>query len=109
MRYLVETFREFRDLASINQGPDGWRQYGSNPEEPIIMDIDVFVDGYLEWIEELLFEMEDAGEISKEERFTTILKARRFLFDTDDSVEIVRWLIRKHGKDKAHQLIARFS
>jgi hypothetical protein len=31
MKYLVETFREFLDLAKINQGPDGWRIYGSNP------------------------------------------------------------------------------
>ena len=28
---LVENFREFMDLASINQGPDGWSIYGSNP------------------------------------------------------------------------------
>ncbi len=28
---LVENFREFLDLAKINQGPDGWSIYGSNP------------------------------------------------------------------------------
>lgn len=28
---LVENFREFLDLAKINQGPDGWTIYGSNP------------------------------------------------------------------------------
>lgn len=28
---LVENFREFLDLASINQGPNGWSIYGSNP------------------------------------------------------------------------------
>ena len=31
MKRIVENFREFMDLASINQGPDGWRIYGSNP------------------------------------------------------------------------------
>lgn len=31
---LVENFREFMDLASINQGPDGWSIYGSNPTTP---------------------------------------------------------------------------
>jgi hypothetical protein len=30
---LVENFREFMDLASINQGPDGWTIYGSNPRK----------------------------------------------------------------------------
>jgi len=29
---LVENFREFMDLASINQGPDGWSIYGANPK-----------------------------------------------------------------------------
>jgi ribosomal protein S6--L-glutamate ligase len=29
---LVENFREFLDLAKINQGPDGWTIYGSNPK-----------------------------------------------------------------------------
>lgn len=33
MKYLVESFREFLDLAKINQGPDGWRIYGSNPKK----------------------------------------------------------------------------
>ena len=28
---LVENFKEFLDLASINQGPNGWTMYGSNP------------------------------------------------------------------------------
>jgi hypothetical protein len=36
MKYLVETFREFKDLASINQGPDGWRTYGANPNRKTI-------------------------------------------------------------------------
>lgn len=31
MKRIVENFREFIDLAKINQGPDGWRIYGSNP------------------------------------------------------------------------------
>ena len=30
---LVENFREFLDLAKINQGPDGWTIYGSNPKK----------------------------------------------------------------------------
>lgn len=29
---LVENFKEFLDLASINQGPNGWSAYGSNPK-----------------------------------------------------------------------------
>jgi len=29
---IVESFREFLDLAKINQGPDGWTIYGSNPK-----------------------------------------------------------------------------
>lgn len=29
---LVENFKEFLDLASINQGPNGWSIYGSNPK-----------------------------------------------------------------------------
>ena len=31
MKRIVENFREFMDLAKINQGPDGWKIYGSNP------------------------------------------------------------------------------
>jgi hypothetical protein len=30
---LVESFREFLDLAKINQGPDGWTIYGANPKK----------------------------------------------------------------------------
>jgi hypothetical protein len=30
---VVENFKEFIDLASINQGPRGWTIYGSNPED----------------------------------------------------------------------------
>ena len=30
---IVENFREFLDLAKINQGPDGWAIYGSNPKK----------------------------------------------------------------------------
>lgn len=33
MKRLVENFREFIDLAKINQGPDGWSIYGSNPND----------------------------------------------------------------------------
>lgn len=33
MKRLVENFREFMDLASINQGPDGWSIYGANPSK----------------------------------------------------------------------------
>jgi hypothetical protein len=33
MKRIVENFREFLDLASINQGPNGWSIYGSNPSE----------------------------------------------------------------------------
>ncbi len=29
---IVENFKEFLDLARINQGPDGWSIYGSNPK-----------------------------------------------------------------------------
>lgn len=32
MKRIVENFREFMDLAKINQGPDGWSIYGSNPK-----------------------------------------------------------------------------
>ena len=30
---LVENFKEFLDLARINQGPDGWTIYGVNPKK----------------------------------------------------------------------------
>ena len=30
---VVENFQEFLDLAKINQGPDGWSIYGSNPKK----------------------------------------------------------------------------
>ena len=32
---VVENFREFLDLASINQGPEGWSiyRYGANPRK----------------------------------------------------------------------------
>ncbi len=30
---VLETFQEFLDLARINQGPDGWSIYGSNPKK----------------------------------------------------------------------------
>ena len=30
---VVENFREFLDLAKINQGPDGWSIYGANPRK----------------------------------------------------------------------------
>ena len=30
---VVENFKEFLDLARINQGPDGWSIYGANPKK----------------------------------------------------------------------------
>ena len=33
MKRLVENFKEFLDLAKINQGPDGWTIYGANPKK----------------------------------------------------------------------------
>lgn len=33
MKRLVENFKEFLDLARINQGPDGWSIYGANPKK----------------------------------------------------------------------------
>jgi hypothetical protein len=33
MKRLVENFREFLDLAKINQGPDGWKIYSANPRK----------------------------------------------------------------------------
>lgn len=30
---IVENFKEFLDLAKINQGPDGWTIYGANPDK----------------------------------------------------------------------------
>jgi hypothetical protein len=33
MKRLVENFREFLDLAKINQGPDGWSIYSANPRK----------------------------------------------------------------------------
>jgi len=32
MKRIIENFMEFMDLARINQGPDGWSIYGSNPK-----------------------------------------------------------------------------
>jgi hypothetical protein len=39
MRYIIENFKEFIDLAKINQGPDGWRIYGANPKRKNIKKI----------------------------------------------------------------------
>lgn len=33
MMRIIENFKEFLDLAKINQGPDGWTIYGSNPKK----------------------------------------------------------------------------
>jgi hypothetical protein len=33
MKYIVENFKEFLDLASINQGPEGWSVYSANPKK----------------------------------------------------------------------------
>jgi hypothetical protein len=30
---VLENFKEFLDLASINQGPNGWSIYGANPKK----------------------------------------------------------------------------
>jgi hypothetical protein len=33
MKRIVEDFKEFIDLAKINQGPDGWTIYSANPRK----------------------------------------------------------------------------
>lgn len=105
---LVENFREFMALASINQGPDGWAIYSANPtSDLIISDTESFISNYLDWLEERLDELVEAGEISDTNKFDTLLNAR-YSLDGATSEEIIKSLSKYHGKEKAELIISKF-
>ena len=104
---LVENFREFMALASINQGPDGWTIYSANPKSDIISDTESFISSYLDWLDERLDELVKAGEISDTNKFDTLLNAR-YSLDGASSSEIIEWLTKYHGKEQTDQIISKF-
>jgi hypothetical protein len=104
---LVENFREFMALASINQGPDGWTIYSANPKSDTISDTESFISNYLDWLEKRLDELVEAGEISDVNKFDTLLNAR-YSLDGASSSEIIEWLSKYHGKDQTERIILKF-
>lgn len=105
---LVENFREFMALASINQGPDGWTIYSANPKsDQIISDADRFISKYLDWLERRLDKLVEAGEITNIDKHDTLLNAR-YSLNGAESIEIIEWLSKYHGKEKAAELISKF-
>jgi len=88
---LVENFREFLDLAKINQGPDGWTIYGSSP-----ISIKSIVN-YLNWLEERLNRLEELGEITNKDKLDILLSARVSLNGKTPNAAMKK-LIEKYGK-----------
>lgn len=104
---LVENFREFMALASINQGPDGWTIYSANPKSDILSDTESFSSNYLDWLDERLDKLVEAGEISDTNKYDTLLNAR-YSLDGASSSEIIEWLSKYHGKEQAERIISKF-
>jgi hypothetical protein len=66
---------------------------------------DVFVETYLEWLEDLLSDLEDDGDIEAIKRFDTVLNARFALKDSDID-NIMQYMKRKYS-NKADDVILR--
>jgi hypothetical protein len=66
---------------------------------------DVFVETYLEWLEDLLSDLEDDGDIEAIKRFDTVLNARFALKDSDVD-NIMQYMKRKYS-NKADDVILR--
>ena len=64
-----------------------------------------FIELYLDWLEELLNDLEDSNDIENITRYDTVLNAR-FALEDADSTEIIQYLQRKHGND-VNQIILR--
>lgn len=69
------------------------------------VDPDVFVETYLAWLEDLLSDLEDEGDIEGIKRFDTVLNAR-FALKNADVNDIVQYMKRKY-KNKADDVILR--
>ena len=57
-----------------------------------------FIELYLDWLEELLNDLEDSNDIENIARYDTVLNAR-FELEDADSTEIIQYLQRKYGND----------
>ena len=57
-----------------------------------------FIDMYLDWLEELLNDLEDSNDIEGIKRYDTVLNAR-FALEDADSPEIIQYLQQKYGND----------
>ena len=57
-----------------------------------------FIELYLDWLEELLNDLEDSNDIENITRYDTVLNAR-FALEDADSTEIIQYLQRKYGND----------
>jgi len=66
---------------------------------------DVFVEAYLDWLEDLLSDLEDEGDIEAIKRFDTVLNAR-FTLKGSDVDDIMRYMKRKYS-NKADDVILR--
>ena len=64
---IVESFKEFIDTASISQGPNAWTIYGANPTS----------DNFIEWLEEKLKSLEEAGEITNKGKSDILLNTQK--------------------------------
>lgn len=62
-----------------------------------------FIDMYLDWLNELLHDLEDSDDIEGIARYDTLLNAR-FALEDANSTEIIQYLQRKYGND-ADQII----
>ena len=56
-----------------------------------------FIELYLDWLEELLKDLEDSNDIENITRYDTVLNAR-FALEDADSPEIIQYLQQKYGK-----------
>jgi len=57
-----------------------------------------FIEMYLDWLEELLNDLEDSNDIEAIKRYDTVLNAR-FALEDADSTEIIQYLQQKYGND----------
>ena len=57
-----------------------------------------FIDMYLDWLEELLNDLEDSNDIEGIKRYDTVLNAR-FALEDADSTEIIQYLQQKYGNN----------
>jgi len=59
-------------------------------------DVDLVAANYVSWLEDNLEELEEQGELTAQQRYDAVLKARYALMDSEAD-DVVAYIMRQHG------------